>query len=243
MGLHPDKIHPDHESGGEVELRHQFDADLDEIRQGIVEMGAVVIDSLHKAGTAIVENRFDLVQEVRDTDLLVNAMYRDLEARTFEILALQQPVASDLRFLIAATRILYEVERSGDLVVHVVNRLAANKGFAEVGDIQAQLGRLVGESAKIFSTAIDAIGDMDGDVGRDAEEADDVVDDLTARFFAAVHAHSEEIGLDAAIDLTHVGRFLERIADHGVNIAQNVTYVVTGAFPEDDPVLTDEASS
>ena len=183
MSLHPDRIHPEHESEGEVELRHHFDTDLDEIRQGIVEMGSVVIENTRRAGEAAVENKLDLVQEVRDTDLTVNALYRDLEAKTFEVLALQQPVATDLRFLVAAARMLYEIERSGDLAVNIVNRLEARRGFPQVGNIQAILGRLVDESASLFATAIDAVGSMDPEVGRLIDEADDVVDTVTDRFF------------------------------------------------------------
>ncbi len=242
MALHPDKLHPEHESEGEVELRHHFDADLDEIRQGIVEMGSVVVDNVRRAGEAVVENRLDLVDEVRRTDRdVVNAMYRDLESKTFEILALQQPVAGDLRFLVAATRILYEIERSGDLAVNMVNRLAARQGFPHVANIPAILSRLVDESASIFSRAIDAVADMDAEFGRRAEQEDDVVDQLTERFFGTTHARSAELGLEDAIELSHVGRFLERVADHGVNISQNIAYVVDGVFPDDDPVVQDEA--
>lgn len=240
MALHPDKLHPEHESEGEVELRHQFDSDLDEIRQGIVDMGSLVVENLRRAGEAVVENRLDLVDEVRATDLEVNAMYRDLEAKTFEILALQQPVAGDLRFLVAATRILYEIERSGDLAVNMVNRLSARRGFPQVANIPAILARLIDESAGLFTSAIDAVADLDGEFGRRAEEADDNVDNLTDRFFGTVHARSPELGLDAAVELTHIGRFLERIADHGVNIAQNISYVVDGEFPDEDVALLDE---
>ena len=240
MALHQDKIHPEHAAGGDVELRHQFDADLDDIRQGIVEMGSIVVDNVRRAGEAAVENRLELAQEVRDTDERVDAMYRDLEHKTFQILALQQPVATDLRFLIAATRILYEVERSGDLAVNIVNRLEARRGFPQVANIQAILGRVIDESASLFAEAIDAVGDLDPEFGHAAERADDRVDDLVDRFFGTIHARSAELGLDAAVELSHVGRFLERIADHGVNIAQNITYVVEGTFPDDDPVLSDE---
>jgi phosphate transport system protein len=240
MALHQDKIHPEHAAAGDVELRHQFDADLDGIREGIVEMGSIVVDNVRRAGEAAVENRLELAQEVRDTDEQINAMYRDLEHKTFQILALQQPVATDLRFLVAAARILYEVERSGDLAVNIVNRLEARRGFPQVGNIQAILSRVIDESASLFAGAIDAVGDLDPEVGRGAERADDRVDDLVDRFFGTIHARSAELGLDAAVELSHVGRFLERIADHGVNIAQNITYVVEGAFPDDDPVVSDE---
>ena len=229
--LHPDHAH---EQEGEVEIRHHFDDELDEIRRGLVQMGSLVIENTRRAGEAAVENRLDLVDVVRAGDLPVNTLYRVLEQRTFEILALQQPVASDLRFLIAATRILYETERSGDLAVNIVNRLAAQNGFPQLAEIQSLLARLVVESTKVFATAVEAIANLDPEIGMNAEASDDVVDEITERFFGTVHAHSAEIGLEAAVELSHVGRFLERIADHGVNISQNITYVMTGAFPDED---------
>ena len=229
--LHPE---PAHEQQGEVELRHHFDDELDEIRRGLVDMGSRVVENTKRAGEAAVENRLDLVEVVRAADDPIDELYRTLEQRTFEILALQQPVAADLRFLVAATRILYETERSGDLAVNIVNRVAAQNGFPQLGEVQSILGRLVDESSKIFAAAVEAIAHLDPEIGANAEEADDVVDDLTERFFGTIHAHSAELGLECAVELSHVGRFLERIADHGVNIAQNVTYVMTGAFPDED---------
>lgn len=229
--LHPDHAH---EQEGEIEIRHHFDDELDEIRRGLVQMGSLVVENTRRAGEAAIENRLDLVAVVRAGDEPVNTLYRVLEQRTFEILALQQPVASDLRFLIAATRILYEAERSGDLAVNIVNRLAAQNGFPQLPEIQSLLTRLVVESTNMFASAVEAIATLDPEIGATAESSDDVVDDITERFFGTVHAHSAEIGLESAVELSHVGRFLERIADHGVNIAQNITYVMTGTFPDED---------
>ncbi|MFV9673571.1 MAG: phosphate signaling complex protein PhoU [Acidimicrobiia bacterium] len=229
--LHPEHAH---EQEGEIELRHHFDDDLDEIRRGLVEMASLVAENTRQAGEVATENRLDLVEGVREGDKTVDELYRALERRTFEILALQQPVAADLRFLVAATRILYEVERSGDLAVNIANRVAAQNGFPQVVEVQALLRRLVIESTKVFALAVDAMANLDPEIGVNAEASDDPVDDITERFFGTVHAHSAELGLEVAVELSHVGRFLERIADHGVNIAQNVTYVMTGAFPDED---------
>ena len=229
--LHPE---PAHEQEGEIELRHHFDDELDEIRRGLVEMGSLVVENTKRAGEAAVENRLDLIDAVRSGDDPIDGLYRVLEQRTFEILALQQPVAADLRFLVAATRILYEIERSGDLAVNIVNRVAAQNGFPQPGDVQVLLGRLVNESVVVFSAGIEAIANLDPEIGANAEDSDDVVDETTQRFFEAIRSNSAELGLECAVDLSHVGRFLERIADHGGNIAQNVTYVMTGAFPDED---------
>lgn len=229
--LHPEHAH---EQEGEVELRHHFDDELDEIRRGLVEMASLVVENTRQAGEAAVENRLDLVEVVRAGDEPVDRLYRILEHRTFEILALQQPVAADLRFLVAATRILYEVERSGDLAVNIANRVAAQDGFPQITEVQGLLRRLVTESTKVFASAVDAMANLDPEIGINAEASDDRVDEITERFFGTIHAHSAQLGLESAVELSHVGRFLERIADHGVNIAQNVTYVMTGSFPDED---------
>jgi phosphate transport system protein len=227
-------LHPEHghEPESEIEVRHHFDDDLDDIRRGLVAMASMVLENVKRAGAVAVENRLDLVDTVRDADLPINDLYHGLEQRTFEILALQQPVASDLRFLIATTRILYEVERSGDLAVNIANRTASQHGFPQIDDLNRLLARLAKESATVFAGAIDAIANLDPEIGINAEESDDIVDVTTDRFFAKVHAHSAELGLECAVELSHVGRFFERIADHGVNVSQNITYVMTGVFPD-----------
>jgi phosphate transport system protein len=220
--------------GHEHELRHHFDDDLDEIRRGLVEMGSLVVENTRRAGDAIIENDMEQIGVVRRGDAEVNQLYRRLEQRNFEILALQQPVATDLRFLVAATRMLYEVERSGDLAVNIVNSLARAEGFPAIPTVHSLIGRLVNESAGLFARAIDALADMDADAGARIEREDDLVDGLTADFFTAINHHQGELGLENAVQLSRIGRYLERIADHAVNIAEHVTYIVTGAFPGDD---------
>ena len=225
------------------DIRHHFDDDLDAIRTGLVEMGSLVVENTKRAGDAIIENRLDLVDPVRHADEEINDRYRDLETRTFEILALQQPVATDLRFLVATSRMLYEIERSGDLAVNMVNCLARVDGFPDNPKLTGVLSRLFTESCAVFAQGVEAIADMNPAIGLEIDAADDVVDKLTGDYFSLVHDESDTLGLDAAVQLNRIGRFLERIADHGVNIAQNVTFIVTAHFPdEDNPTVLDEAS-
>lgn len=217
------------------ELRHQLDAELQAIRTGLVEMGTLVVENVRRAGDAVLDSRLEGIGEVRDGDRPVNELYAELERRTFEVLALQQPLASDLRLLVASVRILYEMERSGDLAVNIVNCLERQRGFVLEGTLRETLRSLFAASAALFAQAVDAIAALEEDAGPRLDRADDEVDDLTSTLFHQIHAESERMGLDAAIELTRVGRFIERIADHAVNIAENVTYVVTGRFPEDPP--------
>jgi phosphate transport system protein len=220
--------------GHDTDVRHHFDDELDEIRRGLVDLGMLVVENLRHAGLVMLENRLDEVAEVKQADKAVNAGYEDLEQRVFQILALQQPVATDLRFLVAATRILYELERSGDLAVNIVKQLRRLDGLPPDPALHAILGQLVDASSAMFGRGVEAIASMDPNIGIVAESEDETTDQLTSDLFSAVTARQDSLGLEASVGMFYVGRFLERIADHGVNIAQNVTFVTTGAFPEDD---------
>jgi phosphate transport system protein len=224
------------------ESRHHFTEILDELRAGMVEMGALVIENGRRAGLAIVENRLELIAEVVAADEEINQRYAELERLTFETLARQQPVARDLRFLVSATRILYELERSGDLVVNLVNVLDRIHGFPDSPQLRNMLDRLVEEATGLFSRSITALSEMDAVAGERLDDEDDVVDDLVSAFYQEIGREREEIGLEAGIALTRMGRFLERIADHGVNIGENTTYIVTAEFPGDTHLaIRDEA--
>lgn len=215
------------------ETRHHFTSTLDDIKNGMVEMGSLVVDNARRAGIAMVENRLDLIPEVVAADAEINQRYAELERMTFETLARQQPVAKDLRFLVSTTRILYEIERSGDLVVNLVNTLDRVHGFPESPHLRSLLDRLVGASCELFSRSIAVLGEMDAVGGEQLDEEDDVVDELVSAFYQEIGRERDEIGLEAGIALTRIGRFLERIADHGVNIGENTAYIVTAEFPGD----------
>ena len=219
--------------GPHDETRHHFTEILDEIKNGMVEMGSLVVENARRVGVAMVENRLELVPIVIAADEEVNQRYAELERKTFETLARQQPVAKDLRFLVSATRILYELERSGDLVVNLAYILDRIHGFPDSPHLRSLLDRLVEASCDLFTRSITALGDMDGEAGERLDAEDDVVDDLVEAFYEEIGREREEIGLEAGIALNRMGRFLERIADHGVNIGENTTYIVTAEFPGD----------
>ncbi len=224
-----------------AEGRHHFSEVLDEIQQGLVRMSSIVLENTRRAGDAMVEGRLDLIDIVRDTDEQVNQLYTDLERLTFETLARQQPVAGDLRFLVSASRMLYEIERSGDLAVNLVNILDREDGFPRHPGLTPLLERLVAASCRLFAMGVDAVADMTPDAGTILDKADDEVDDLVSEFYAQVGRYSEEIGLETAIAYSRVGRFLERIADHAVNLGENVTYIITASFPQEGDGVFDES--
>jgi phosphate transport system protein len=218
----------------DIELRHHFDDELDEIRVNLVDMGTMVLANIRHSGEVVLENRLDEVDQVKEADLPINAAYEALEEKVFQILALQQPVATDVRFLVAATRILYEMERCGDLAVNIVKSLDRIHGIPSDPGLHAILAQLIQASSTMFGRGVEAITAMDADIGLGADAEDEETDQLTSELFAAVTARQDDLGLEASVSLFYIGRFLERIADHGVNIAQNITFAVTGNFPQDE---------
>ena len=221
-------------TGDHHEIRIHFEEQLDEIRVRLVDMATMVLANTRRAGDVILENRFDEVEAVMAADKPINDEYLVLEEKVFQILALQQPVASDLRFLVAATRLLYEIERSGDLAVNIVKQMKRVDGIPSDPVIHSLVARLVDAAATMFARGIEALATMDPEIGVTAELEDQTTDELTAELFTAVTARQDDIGLEASVALFYIGRFLERIADHGVNMAQNVTFAVTAEFPSAD---------
>jgi phosphate transport system protein len=217
----------------ETVLRHHYDDELEEIRANLVDFGTMVLTNIRHSGEVVTENLLDEVADVRAADGPINTKYSELEAKVFEILALQQPVARDLRFLVASTRILYELERSGDLAVNIVKTLARLDGLPSDPTIQSLLNRLSISSSKMFASGVQALASMDPQIGMDADDDDQETDKLTRDLYQAVTDRQDELGLETAVALFRMGRFFERIADHGVNIAENVTFVVTAKFPDE----------
>jgi phosphate transport system protein len=216
------------------ETRQTFHEVLEGVRRDTIAVGALVLENAQRVAEALLENRLDLAAVVIDADDEVDERYIELEHRVFEILARQQPVAGDLRFLVSITRMLYEIERSGDLAVNCAKGLIRRDGYTMPAEVHSILARMTRSSVELFGKSLDAFGEMDGTAGEWLDAEDDVVDDLVSDFYGAIATVSNDLGLDLAIELSRIGRYFERIADHAVNIGEHVTFIVTGEFPEAD---------
>ena len=214
------------------DIRVQFDADLDALRQDTVRLGALVLENTKRLSDAVLENRLDLAQQVVDGDREIDELYTKLERTAFMIIARQQPVAGDLRFLISMTRILYELERSGDLAVNCAKGLLRHDGYELPSSVASVLARLFTATTEIFGRGLDALADMDATSGVWLDREDDVVDDLTGEFYAHIVGERGRVDdVDLAVELSRTGRYLERIADHAVNVGEHITFIETGSFP------------
>ena len=213
------------------EIRHRFDAELDEIKRAAVGLGGLVLENAGRLTEALLENLPDLAQQVIDADDTVDRAYIDLERRVFRVIALQQPVATDLRFLISIIRVAHDIERSGDLVVNCAKGISRQHGFHLDNQMQGLLARLCRASLDLFARSIDALAGLDAEAGPRLDHEDDVVDALVGEFYTLLANAAEGMPVDTAIELSRVGRYMERIADHAVNIGEHIGFIVTGIFP------------
>ena len=152
-------------------------------------------------------------------------------------------MAGDLRFLVSATRILYEIERSGDLAVNGAKGLLRRDGYTLPPHIHALVARLARASTDLFARGLEALRTLDPHAAAEIDRADDEVDSVVGELYQTIAKNSENIGFDLAIELSRIGRYLERIGDHAVNIAEHVAFIVTGSFPEGDAATRDESGS
>ncbi len=210
-------------------MRDQFHRELDSLDQAIVRMGALVEQSTQMATTALIEGDKELAQRVREGDDQIDALFLDIETRSLTLLAQQAPVAGDLRLIVAILRVANDMERSGDLAYNIA-KLAQIEDFRqpELKQVRALVAEMGHTAANLTGLAIDAWAAKDDELAADVALQDDVLDDLHARVIERLVELKGEDSLASAIRLAMVGRYLERIGDHAVNLSERVRYFVTG---------------
>jgi phosphate transport system protein len=206
-----------------------FEAELEELRAATIAMGDRCRRALGTALEAFRGGSHDLAREVRRLDSQVNRDEMAIDALTLRILALRQPVASDLRFLTMALKLVTDLERIGDEAVNIADRVEDGH-CALGGESYGAIERMSDEAQKMVSAALDAFLDGDEERAKAVLAQDDVVDDLYGKTMRGVEeymmAHPTEIR--AALSVMSVAKYLERIADHATNIAEEVVFMVRG---------------
>ncbi|MEM9036973.1 MAG: phosphate signaling complex protein PhoU [Actinomycetota bacterium] len=218
------------------EIRRAFTEELDTIEAMLAQMGALVVDSVNRVTEVLLEVDLDGAQQVIDADDELDLLTVDLEERVYRVMALQNPVASDLRLLVAAVKLGGEIERSGDLVTNIakgVTRIARIELDHEIRGLIARMGERAGA---LMHLAVSALSERDAERAGSLAAEDDVLDQLHAEFVQQVFRSHDAGTLDVqqAVQLCLVGRFYERIGDHAVNVGERIHFVVTGWLPEHD---------
>jgi phosphate transport system protein len=218
-------------------VREQYREELEDINACLVDMANSVGSAMSKATTALLDADVALADLVIAGDEHVDAVRESIEQRCFTLLARQQPVATDLRTITAAMRIVSDLERMGDLAVHVGKlarmRFPDSAVPQEVRPIILEAGH-VAES--LVSKTATVIATLDVEAAARLEAEDDLMDQLHRQLFRALLSKDWPHGMEAAIDVTLLGRYYERFADHAVVVANQTVYAVTGEQPDAIPI-------
>jgi phosphate transport system protein len=210
-------------------VRDAYHDELDAITEQLVEMTRLVGEAVSLATRALLTSDLPVAEAVIDGDEAVDTLRENVERRTVDLIARQQPVASDLRALTTGLRITSDLERSGDLAVHVA-KLARRKfpACAVPDELQATIREMGEVAADIVKKAGVVVAGRDATLAAELERDDDVMDDLHRTLLRTMLAPEWPHGVDTAIDLALAGRYYERFADHAVAVARQVVYLVTG---------------
>jgi len=214
-------------------MRDTYHDELDAISTSLVEMTNLVGSAMSRATTALLDADLTLAEMVIANDESVDALYRETEARAFDLLARQQPVASDLRVLVTSLRMVADLERMGDHAAHVA-KIARRRypGSAVPPTLRSTVLKMGHAAEEIVAKAGSVIAGRDIVMAAQLEKDDDVMDELHRQLFRAILDDRWDQGIEPAIDITLAGRYYERFADHAVSVARRVVYLVTGERPD-----------
>lgn len=209
-------------------MRH-FAIELDELNESLLAMGAMVESSIHCSVQALVERDERLALRVIEDERKVNQMELDIDARVTRLLALNQPVARDLRLLIMALKINTDLERMGDLAANIAERAIALISIPAI-EFLVDTPRLASLVEDMLHRSLDAFVKRDADLAAKVLPADDEVDAQRDGIYSELVSvmRVDSAVVEAAINLMFVARNLERIADHATNIAEDVIFLVRG---------------
>jgi phosphate transport system protein len=210
-------------------MRNAYFDQLDSIVSDLVSMTREVQVAVRQATKALLTADAEIAEQVISEDALIDETRDKIEVDAFELLALQQPVAKDLRMLVAALRMVADLERMGDLSVHVakVARLRVPDP-AVPAEIVPTIERMASVAEEMVGAVADIIAERDVDGAMKFAEKDEEMDQLRRSSFRLMLGDDWQYGVEPAVDIALLGRYYERIADHAVSLARRVVYLVTG---------------
>jgi phosphate transport system protein len=210
-------------------MERHFHQELQTLRERILVMGGLAETMIHKGIRALVNRDEGLVEAVLAHEEEMDLLCIEIDDRCFTLLALRQPMASDLRFLVAAIKINSDLERIGDQAVSIAFRARSLIRQPELKPL-IDIPRMASLSQDMVRKSLDAFVHRDPDLARGVIEGDDQVDMLRDQIFRELLTYmmGDPSTIPRALDLIFISRNLERIADHATNIAEDVIYIARG---------------
>jgi len=220
-------------------MRTAYHEQLDALIRQLAEMCRLAGIAMERATQALLQADLVLAEQViGDQEQITTASAR-AEESAFVLLALQAPVAGDLRAIVSSIQIVADVERMGALALHVAKiarrRHPQHTLPEEVNGYFAEMGRV---AVDLANSAHDVMLSRDPEKARRIREDDDAMDDLHRHLFTVMMDREWKHGVAAAVDVTLLGRFYERFADHAVEISRRVVFQVTGQLPAEEEIAT-----
>jgi phosphate transport system protein len=208
-------------------MQRHFHEELDQLKQTLLAMGALVEDQIRRAMQALVDRDDELAKQVIERDRSVNAYDIEVDEKCVELLALHQPAAGDLRFITTAMKIVTDLERIGDQAVNIAQR-ARELNMEPQLKPYIDLPRMADAAQRMVKESLDAFVARDTALARRVCADDAPVDALNHQIFRELLTFMMEDPktIPRAIRLILISRFLERVADHATNIAEMVIYMV-----------------
>jgi len=208
------------------DTRH-FAEELQELKSRLLVMGGLAEERVRMAIQALVKRDRELIREVVEGDQDINALHVEIDDRCFKLLALHQPMAVDLRVIVAGLKINSDLERVGDLAVNIAeatNRYVAHPPVKPLVDIP----RMASLAQQMLREALDAFVAQQPDAAQQVMAQDDVLDSLKNQIFRELLTYmlGDPKTIEPGLDLILISRHLERIGDHATNIAEDVIFIV-----------------
>jgi phosphate transport system protein len=219
------------------DMRTAYHEQLSELSEQLGEMCGLAGVAMERATQALLQADLVLAEQVISDHEKIAEMSAQAEESAFVLLALQAPVAGDLRSIVSAIQMVADIDRMGALALHVAKiarrRHPQHALPEEVNGYFAEMGRL---AVELGNSAQEVLWSRDPEKASRIREEDDAMDDLHSHLFTVLMDREWKHGVAAAVDVTLLGRFYERFADHAVEVARRVIFQATGHFPEDEAV-------
>jgi phosphate transport system protein len=210
-------------------MRETFHGELDQIGRTLVGMSEAVAVAMRDATAALLDADLTLAEKVISEDAEIDRLRDGLEARAFDLLARQQPVAVDLRTVITSLKAVADLERMGDLALHIAKVARMRYPSSAVPDDVRGTIQEMGETAlAIVDKTRQVLEGQDISLAEQLEREDDAMDALHRKLFSHLLSGKWSHGMEPAIDITLIGRYYERYADHAVSVARQTIFLVTG---------------
>jgi phosphate transport system protein len=225
-------------------MRTRFQQGLDELKERLLEMGGMAESAVEVAAEAYKTRDNRLAQAVFDRERLINQSERRIDEMAVDLMAMQQPMATDLRFLLAVVKINADLERVGDLAVNIAQRSLDLVQEPEI-EVRVDIGRMTTAVSTMVRRALESFLSARVEVAQAVLEMDSIVDRMKDEAFVNLVAQMKQDSENVRgyLDVLLIARSLERIADHATNIAEDVIFWVSGADVRHNVRLSQEPDS